>query len=1082
MRNPVVGMFRSIFAFIALVAVVGVHAQQKINVTAANSVTNQIYSVSFTPPTGSRSATLNNDQGSLQRLVSLAFISNIDPNQGNFSFDLLAADTLMHHILRYTGDFTCPPNTNPPCGRTGTLVTQAAAILSPNGLSVDTALNLYAVNDTPGKSPKPQVWVLQTDGAGGFQPAFAIDNTSPAGSLGKAQAVVETMPVPAPLGTSNCGHPPCAFANTNDLLVVSNSPDAILLYPGTGATGPLVANHHPQTLIPQCANNQALNCIPAGSLPQGIAVWPADNSLLITLKNGSILRFSLNGGTLTQLATVGGLPAGLVKIKTGLLQEAGFQFGPARAFVTQSGQGNHGSILELAPSAQNGIVVRASVTSGIAAPQGIVVSNTVQAPTANCAQGCDNFGNELLKHTVIPDVTGSGNLNSNLVESLCVAQDPRVVNGVCNGNPLTVNTVCPGFDNTNVPGHPMTIPGTFCGASGSSGNGFALIKSLTAPNQFNNTYVEVEQNTDALFPNAANPVCGNNGGTAVVVWAPLAGETQIVEEGVNIANPTDPNRMPTMVDITEGCGTGKGGKPALSVAAVGLAMNTNNLTSFAHDKYPSLISTIQQLLANGNINDPGVAQKLTNVGGTGCVDLSLQAFNAGNYQDAADLLTNADPTGNTTCDSIVTQNLGAFTETPATPVYNPSGQIRWRLANLYYTIETRILNQPAASSWPPPVSLSASAQGIFAQCTGPSACPTLQNPTTATLSWALASGVHANNCSWSSNDGAFTSSLPNVGQSPATLGQYMGSYSASTYYPGATYTYTLTCTGLSAGTMGSTPETLTAAPAGNSYIGGTFAPPAPGWPNATASSYVVTLSTGQMISGCMFTNGSTSFSCPSTHITGTPSTRINVSPTTMSVTTNLKVWQAILVTATPNPVVGGNPVTVTWTLPATAPANAAGCTLATNGQGTLGASTLVSGSYQATYMSSPNDDGNTVTFTAACPAGASPGIAQVMVIFPFVTVSLNPTSVSGGNPTQITWTPPAGATGCTLTSNGDQTQNPNPLATDSGPASGSAEPVATYTSTVTDSQTNGGIVTITGACTAGASTGNAQLTVTPPPP
>src|SRR5690349_16140249 len=197
MRNPVVGMFRSVFAFTALAAVAGVHAQQKINVTAANSVSNQIYTVSFAPPVGTRSATLNTDQGSLQRLVSLAFISNINPNNNNFSFDLLAADNLMHKVLRYSGDFSCPPNTNPPCGGTGTIVTQASAINYPQGLSVDSAGDLYLVNDTPGVSPQAQVWTLQTDGAGGLMAAFAIDATGTAGStLGKKQALVETTIVP----------------------------------------------------------------------------------------------------------------------------------------------------------------------------------------------------------------------------------------------------------------------------------------------------------------------------------------------------------------------------------------------------------------------------------------------------------------------------------------------------------------------------------------------------------------------------------------------------------------------------------------------------------------------------------------------------------------------------------------------------------------------------------------------------------------------------------------------------------------------------------------------------------------------
>jgi hypothetical protein len=78
-----------------------------------------------------------------------------------------------------------------------------------------------------------------------------------------------------------------------------------------------------------------------------------------------------------------------------------------------------------------------------------------------------------------------------------------------------------------------------------------------------------------------------------------------------------------------------------------------------------------------------VAAQLTNSANfspPGCVDLSLQAFNAGNYQAAADLLTNADTSGAgaTTCDSIVTANPNAFTESPTAhpPVYNPSGEVR----------------------------------------------------------------------------------------------------------------------------------------------------------------------------------------------------------------------------------------------------------------------------------------------------------------------------------------------------------------------------------------------------------------------
>lgn len=72
----------------------------------------------------------------------------------------------------------------------------------------------------------------------------------------------------------------------------------------------------------------------------------------------------------------------------------------------------------------------------------------------------------------------------------------------------------------------------------------------------------------------------------------------------------------------------------------------------------------------------------------------------------------------------------------------------------------------------------------------------------------------------------------------------------------------------------STQVSLTAAPSGGTYTGGTLTAP---WPNASGQAYSVTLSTGQVILACTFTNGGTAFTCPSTAITGTPSVFINVS-------------------------------------------------------------------------------------------------------------------------------------------------------------------------------------------------------------
>jgi hypothetical protein len=50
------------------------------------------------------------------------------------------------------------------------------------------------------------------------------------------------------------------------------------------------------------------------------------------------------------------------------------------------------------------------------------------------------------------------------------------------------------------------------------------------------------------------------------------------------------------------------------------------------------------------------------------------------------------------CDALVAANESAFTATTSNP--NPSGEIRSRLANLYLQIYTRILGNPAPTSWP----------------------------------------------------------------------------------------------------------------------------------------------------------------------------------------------------------------------------------------------------------------------------------------------------------------------------------------------------------------------------------------------
>jgi hypothetical protein len=114
------------------------------------------------------------------------------------------------------------------------------------------------------------------------------------------------------------------------------------------------------------------------------------------------------------------------------------------------------------------------------------------------------------------------------------------------------------------------------------------------------------------------------------------------------------------------------------------------------------------------------------------------------------------------------------------------------------------------------------------------------------------------------------------------------------------------------------PTTATVAPAGATYTGGTLSA---NYNGNTASNYTVILSTGQTISGCTFTNGSATFTTPSTNITGTPSTIITVTPqgvwaniTTGGLTISSNAAAPITGTYQLSTSVSGSPIVATGTI------------------------------------------------------------------------------------------------------------------------------------------------------------------------
>lgn len=664
MRSPIA--LRALLAVTLLVGVAGVRAQN-ITVTAANASNDSIYNVFFNNTGGGSTTVLNTDQGSLHSLTSLAFLSN----PGTFALDLLAADNAGGLIVRYPGDFRPTPTT-------GSVVFAAGGAVqgpsNPDGFSVDAAGDLFVVNSKSGTTSNPQLWVLPGDGAGNFGNPVQLD-----ANYASTEVLVDTLIVPTTITL-----PGLPQLNPGDLLVLTSNPSFVLLYPGTAGHGPLSATHPPTPPIIWIT-------LPVGTVPGGLAFWPPDNTLLVTNSRGTINQYA--GPTANPIPFANGLGNGQFKIKTGI------QSGVPYAYVANN---NGGDILQFSGPQINGQnQLRAVVTAGVQHPQGLAVTNVNYASFTNCEVNntCDLLGGAVITHHVPKNIT-----NNNIIEDICfVPVDPRLAAGGCN-TPLPVSQVCPGFSNTN-PG--IVIPASLCGSSGQSGQGFALIKTLVnAPAQlFDGSLVFNDSNLTSVLqgPNTSSTPCVP--GTipvATLAWAPLAGEGIVIESN-------------NLVEVTSGCDGGTSGTRKLSLFGVGLALNIpmSGLPNFAGTKYVNLSNpspnqppgTLQNEVTAGALTPPiapsdTMGQSSSVLGNftytlQQCIATSQAAFLAGatNYGRAAvDLLR---------ADQLVTNNLASFTSTP--PNYpNPSGELRWRLQNLYYTINTRISGNQASSQPPPP--------------------------------------------------------------------------------------------------------------------------------------------------------------------------------------------------------------------------------------------------------------------------------------------------------------------------------------------------------------------------------------------
>lgn len=635
MRRQVIKAYfvYSALAIVAWLALGTAHAQA-LRVTAANASNDQVYDVTFVG-TGGYTTVLNTDQNLYNSFRSLVFI----PNAQSGSVDLLVADTLKGEIVRYPG-----------ASGAGTVIwstSQGAGPQYPDGLSLDPSGDLFVISTGSGTSKPQQLWVFPHDPSqplgAGFLAPLLIDNSF--GGV-PVQSLDETLIAPT---TS-------AAAQAGDLLVLASNPDTVFVYSAASVQS-VIAGGPP--VSPSAELLTASQFPPASDLG-GMAFWPPDASLLVTTSDGTVLRYAFTGGTASSLpAFSSGLGNGKFKIKTGI------ENGVAYAFVANN---NGGEILKFGapPPAGGPNPPLATVTSGVEHPQGLAVTNLESAALSTCLQnagGCDLMG-RVLKHAIenVPTLAGY------LIEDICVVPvDPRIAKyGTCTGHTIQAGQVCAGYGNT-------VIPDYLCGGSGSTGAGFALVKSLTnSDNQLAGALVANDADSTTVLP-GTNPPCPQT----VLAWAPLAGEGSVVE-GNNL------------VEMTGTCGTSGAGTRQLSLWGLGLTLNTDALPgsnsrkkwiNFATSKYGTLESTI----SGASINPTFESTLLS------CINTSQTAFNKNQFAQAASQLL--------TCDSLVAGSPGSFSATAANP--NPSGEIRGRLANLYMTINTRLLGNPPASAWPP---------------------------------------------------------------------------------------------------------------------------------------------------------------------------------------------------------------------------------------------------------------------------------------------------------------------------------------------------------------------------------------------
>lgn len=723
-----------------------------LRVTAANSAGNLVYDVSFAPAPGSISP-LNSDGSSHGRSSAVVQVENPQ----TLTIDVLVADQTAGQILRYT-----PAAGGAPTAATLVWRYNGAGPAHPDGLSVDGAGNLYILTSKFNDSTTSAVYVLRANAssATGYDPAPLLIDAA-FGNANGVRVLRDTAVATSTTAAWNIGDLLVLVGNGSSSNSQTNSNDANVLLYSQQSIASVLGGGGPRS--GPDANIISPTQFPSGEYPTGLDFWPQDlqisrSTLLVATNAGRILRFDFSAvaGAIVPSSTVfaSGLGAGLHKLKVGLQLEVPY------AFLTQLPSSGSGRILQVAaPTISGATNVVSMVNQGVNSPDALAVARAAAIPATSClvtsappaalgsvGSGCTITG--AMGHGIFPSTAAvQAQVSGNVAERTCVVlRDPRVTNGICDGTNLAVASVCPSFGQE-------IIPGTLCGASGNSGSGFALVRS-DAPgvDGIAGLLAYGEETVDTILPAippALNPGCP----IASVAWSPrsdaMPSEGSVVE--------IDPaTGLTELVELTGYCDSGGTISRGLSIYGVGLTLNTTALSGgvpgYAQSKYNNLFATVDA----ANIVP---ATKATLEASLGLVNTYLAS---GDYACAAAEAVQVDG------------QVGAESNPPATYPGNPAnpnpwGEIRGRLANLYYTLNTRLLLRPANTEWPLIHSSPPTCAPPLISLSAPS---NIELGQTASIAWTV---QHATSCQAINGDAGWR-------QQTGVRGNYVATPSVPTSY------------------------------------------------------------------------------------------------------------------------------------------------------------------------------------------------------------------------------------------------------------------------------------------------------------